>query len=65
MMDTNKLFELYLAKDTFTRELVFARLYGRMEKSPKYETKKFFEELADLLEMIENNESEGGENNDE
>ena len=65
MMDASKLFERYLAKDADTREIIFARLYGRMEKSPKYETKKFFEELADLLEMIENNESEGGENNDE
>lgn len=54
MMDTNKLFELYLAKDTFTRELVFARLYGRMEKASRFNAELFFDELEDILEMVEN-----------
>lgn len=58
-MNTTKLFEQYLTKDTLTREIIFARLYGRMEKSTRFEADMFFEELADLLEMVEN--KEGGE----
>lgn len=61
-MNTTKLFEQYLAKNTFTRELIFARLYGRMEKSTRYESDTFFNMLADLLEMVED-EGEG-ENDD-
>lgn len=61
-MNTTKLFEQYLAKDTLTREIIFARLYGRMEKSTRFEADMFFEELADLLEIVED-EGEG-ENDD-
>lgn len=61
-MDTNKLFEQYLAKNTFTREIIFARLYGRMEKSSRYESDTFFNMLADLLEIVEDDgKKEGGE----
>jgi hypothetical protein len=63
MMDTNKLFESYLAQSSFTRELVFARLYGRMEKTTKYESDVFFNMLADLLEIVEDKKE--GENDGE
>ena len=62
-MDTNKLFESYLAQSSFTRELVFARLYGRMEKTTKYESDVFFNMLADLLEIVEDKKE--GENDGE
>ncbi|WP_213997007.1 hypothetical protein [Tepidanaerobacter syntrophicus] len=56
MIDTNKLFDRYLAKDTRTRELVFVRLYGRMEKEPRFNAgvAPFFDELENILEMVEN-----------
>ncbi len=61
-MDTSKLFERYLAKDNLTREIIFARLYGRMEKSSRYESDTFFNMLADLLEIVEDDgKEEGGE----
>jgi hypothetical protein len=56
MMDTTKLFERYLAKDNLTREIIFARLYGRMEKSTRFEADMFFDELEDILEKEVNEE---------
>lgn len=67
MIDTNKLFDRYLAKDTCTRELVFVRLYGRMEKELHFNegAALFFNELENILEMVENTKENTKEVNEE
>lgn len=53
-MDTNKLFERYLRLDMVTRDMLFARLFGRMEKSSySYGSEAFFKELEQLLNVFD------------